>query len=246
MDFLTTNSINAPLLRSAFATIMAIVGICFGALLTKSAARRLNVFVYTAMGVLLLVTVLDILPDAKHGLTWAEFAAGVASGVALFWLVGKYIYHICPSCALHTFDEAALHRLGQTAFLFMIALGIHATMDGLAVVVGDEVTGRPNLAVFFAVAIHKLPEGMALVLLLLGAGYSPKKAFWWSCGIESLTELGALAGVLWLRNLPQEWLSLIFAHVGGGFLYLVGTTLNSFNAITSRKEAHAHSGDHTH
>lgn len=246
MEIFASNSITAPLLRSGIATIMAIVGICFGALLTKAAARQLNILVYSAMGVLLLVTVLDILPDAKRGLSWGMFALGVASGIALFWLIGKYIYHICPACAAHTFDEAALHRLGQTAFLFMTALGIHATMDGLAVVVGDEVTGHANIGVFFAVALHKLPEGMALVLLLIGAGYDRLKALWWSCGIEALTELGALIGVLCLRNLPPAYLSLVFAHVGGGFLYLVGTTLNSFGVMRSQEPAHAHGGDNAH
>jgi ZIP family zinc transporter len=229
------STISLPLYRTAFATLIAYVGIVIGILLTKTAARQLNLLVYSAMGVLLLVTVLDILPEAKHGLSWLSFVLSVGSGVMLFWLIGKYVYHICPSCAIHTFDDAALNRLGQTAFLFMIALGIHATMDGLAVIVGDDISGHANVAVLAAVAIHKLPEGMALSLLLIGAGYSPMKALLWSLGIEGLTEIGALAGVLALRDVPKQWLALIFAHVGGGFLYLVGTTLNSFNAAKERE-----------
>jgi ZIP family zinc transporter len=234
MDFFHDSSVTAPLMRSTVATLMAILGGGFGALLTKTAARRLNVLVYTAMGILLLVTVGDILPDAKSALGWPAFFAGVSSGMLLFYLVSKYIYHICPSCAIHAFDDAALQRLGQTAILFMVALAIHATMDGLAVVVGDQLVGGANIGVFVAVSVHKLPEGMALALLLIGAGYGTARAFWLTVLIEMTTEIGALGGVLFLRNLPPEWLGIVFAHVGGGFLYLVGTTLNSFRLAHPR------------
>jgi len=219
---------------------MAIIGGGLGAGLTKGSERRLNILVYTAMGVLLLVTVGDILPDAKADLTWPEFLLGAASGMVLFWAVSKYIYHICPACAVHTFDNAALARLGQTAVLFMVALGIHATMDGLAVVIGDEIAGRANIGVLVAVSIHKLPEGMALVLLLIGAGYTRTRAFWLTVGIEMMTEFGALVGVLFLRGLPPVWLGIIFAHVGGGFLYLVGTTLNSFRILAPHSHNNVH------
>jgi zinc transporter, ZIP family len=242
MDLIHNTSVAAPFLRTTIATFMAVVGGGLGAVLTRGAERRLNVLVYTAMGILLLVTVGDILPDAKADLTWPEFLLGALSGMALFWAVSKYIYHICPACAIHTFDNAALARLGQTAVLFMVALGIHATMDGLAVVIGDEIAGRANLGVLFAVSIHKLPEGMALALLLIGAGYSRSRAFWLTVGIEMMTEFGALGGVLFLRGLPPVWLGIIFAHVGGGFLYLVGTTLNSFRLLAP----HAHKSGQEH
>jgi ZIP family zinc transporter len=242
MSFLHDPSITGPLIRTTIATLMAIAGGGLGAVLTRGAERRLNILVYTAMGILLLVTVGDILPDAKRELTWEQFVLGAASGMALFWVVSKYIYHICPACAIHTFDNAALQRLGQTAVLFMVALGIHATMDGLAVVVGDEIAGHANLGVLFAVTVHKLPEGMALALLLIGAGYTRTRAFWLTVGIELMTEVGALGGVLFLRGLPPVWLGIIFAHVGGGFLYLVGTTLNSFRVLAP----HMHEKEREH
>ncbi len=169
---LSSNYVEPLILRTTLATVSAIVGGVIGAVLSKGAARRLNVLVYTAMGILLLVTVLDILPEAKSELSWPIFLVSAASGFALFWLIGKYVYHLCPACAIHTFDAAAIQRLGQTITLFMVALGIHSTMDGLAVVIGDEITGQANMAVLLAVTIHKLPEGMALALLLIGSGYS--------------------------------------------------------------------------
>ena len=216
------------LLRSTVATLIAYVGGGIGVWLGSVAASKLRVLVYAAMGALLAVTVFDVLPDAKELLTWPEFLLACASGYALLWLIGKYVYHLCPACAVGAFDKATTERLGQSVLLLMIALGLHSAMDGIAVVVGDEIAGRPNFALLFAVSFHKLPEGLALALLLLGAGYTRSKAFWLTVAIESATEAGALLGLLELRRVPLLILGLIFANVGGGFVYLIASTLGLF------------------
>src|SRR5579862_6509520 len=161
---------SAVLVRTTVATLMAFLGGAVGVTLGKLAARRLNLMVDAATGALLAVTVCDVLPDAKQLLPWPQFGLAVASGYLMFWLIGKYVYHLCPSCAIAHFDEATMQRLAQSAALLMIALGIHSTMDGIAVVVGDRISRHPNLGVLFAVSLHKLPEGLALALLLIGAG----------------------------------------------------------------------------
>ncbi len=212
------------LLRTTVATLLAFAGGAVG-VAVSGAERHLRTWVYAAMGALLAVTCFDVLPDAKALLSWPAFLLAAASGAFLFFLVGHYIAHICPSCALDAFDDAALQRLSQSVVLLMVALGLHSAMDGIAVVVGDTLTGRANVAVLLAVGLHKVPEGMALALLLRGAGFAPRRALLCTCGIESATELGGLVGVLCLRHAPLHTLGLVFAHVGGGFLYLVGSTL---------------------
>ncbi len=216
------------LLRSTLATLIAFVGGGMGALLGAGAARRLRLLVYAAMGVLLAVTVFDVLPDAKDLLTWPEFLGASASGFVLFWAVGKYVYHLCPACSVGAFDQATTEKLSRSVLLLSVALALHSAMDGIAVVVGDRIAGHPNFALLFAVSFHKLPEGLALALLLIGAGYGRRKAFWMTAAIESATEAGALLGLFALRHASLLLLGLIFANVGGGFIYLIASTLGLF------------------
>ena len=216
------------LLRSTIATLAAFLGGGLGALLGGAAAQRLQALVYAAMGALLAVTAFDVLPDAKNLLTWPEFLLAGASGYGLFWLVGKYVAHICPACAIGAFDPVTTTRLGQTTTLLMIALSLHSAMDGVAVVVGDRMAVHPNLALLCAVSFHKLPEGLALALLLIGGGYSRGAAFGWTIAVESMTEVGALGGILGLGHAPTLVLGLVFAHIGGGFVYLIGSVLGAF------------------
>jgi zinc transporter ZupT len=223
------------LMRVTVATLVAFTGGAVGAALGGLALRRLRILVYAAMAMLLFVTLFDVLPDAKALLTWPEFVLAGASGFALFWLLGKYVYHVCPACAISAFDTAD-SRLRPTVALLMTALSIHSTMDGLAVAVGDAVAGHPNILLLVGISIHKLPEGLALVLLLIGAGYSRSTAFLYTVAIESTTMLGGLIGIFGLHHVSLLVLGLIFAHVGGGFVYLILSTTGLFT-LRSRAEA---------
>ncbi len=161
-------------------------------------------------------------------MSWPIFLTAATSGYLLFWWVGKYVYHICPACAVSVFDEKTTPRLQQTAVLLLIALGIHSTMDGLAVVIGDKIANHADAAILFALSFHKFPEGLALALLLIGAGYSRRRALLWTLAIQATTELGGLFGVYILKLAPDFLLSLIFAHVGGNFLYLIRSAFGAF------------------
>ena len=225
------------LMRTLLATVVAWLGGVLGISVGAAGRQRLNVLVYAAMGVLLAVTFFDILPDAKHLLTWPLFLAGVASGYALFYVIGRYVYKICPSCAISAFDRETTRRLEQSVILLTIALTIHSTMDGLAVVVADRLSASATTGILFAVSFHKLPEGMALALLLLGAGYSRRRALWTTIGVESMTELGGLFGLLAIHHASLVVLGFLFAHVGGGFLYLASNTLSAFVGPEERRSS---------
>lgn len=213
------------LLRTTIATLVAFGGGTLGIGLGRVAPRRLNLLVYLALGGLLAITLGDVLPDTKSLLSWPAFGLAVGSGFVLFWMLTRYVSPICPACAFSAFDPATGAKMGRTVTLLLLALSLHCAMDGLAVVIGDTITGHPNLFLLLAVSLHKLPEGLALALLLLGAGYSRRSALLWTLAVESLTEVGALIGIFGLRHVAPFWLGLVFAHVGGGFLYLVTSAL---------------------
>jgi zinc transporter ZupT len=59
-------------------------------------------------------------------------------------------------------------------------------------VFGDNLLGHPDFSLRVGISMHKLPEG--LVLLLLGAGYERKKAIAWARGVENMTIVRGLIG----------------------------------------------------
>src|ERR1700732_4773354 len=186
-------SLQSVILPPAVATLLPFAGVALGVALRKIALHRLSLLVAAAMGTLLAVTLFDVLPDAKQFLKWPTLLLACASGYLLFWMVGKYVYHVGPACAVNDLEQAN-PQLEQTAVMLMVALGLHCTMDGLGIALGDNLLGHPDVGLVAGISIHKIPEGLALILLLLGAGIDRKKAIIWALGVESLTVAGGVLG----------------------------------------------------
>jgi zinc and cadmium transporter len=189
--------------------------------------RRLCALISLGAGTLLGVTLFGILPETLENLRWWELVLAFGSGYYLFFLITKYVYHVCPACAASHFDEATTHRFSEIATGMIVALAIHCTVDGLAMAAGHEAhasvsgTGRViDFSLVLAVCVHKVPEGLALGALLLGAGFSRAGALFRVAAVESTTLLGGIAGLLFLRNVSEVWLAVLLAHAGGGFIFL--------------------------
>jgi ZIP family zinc transporter/zinc and cadmium transporter len=214
------------LLRTMVATLVAVAGGGLGILAAGGAKNKLAALVGLASGALLAITVVSLLPEAAHDLPPHLLVMSVAVGYSLFYLVGKYVYPVCPACAEHEM-EARLekpHSLSKTALLLGVALSLHAVADGIAVASSETAVmngGNESLPMLIAISLHKLPEGLALVTLLLSAGIGRGAAFWATALVESMTLLGGYLGQLSFIPASPLALGLLTAHLAGSFLYLV-------------------------
>jgi ZIP family zinc transporter len=203
---------------------LAVAGGVISALLGLS-HQRLCALISLAAGTLLGVTLFSILPESWAAMRAWELAAAVASGYAVFHLLSRYVYHVCPACAASHFDEATTHRFAEIATALIVALAVHSTLDGLALAAGHAARQESlDLTMLLAVCVHKLPEGLALGALLLGAGFRRGGAIGWVAAVESTTVIGGLLGLVLLPRISVAehwfWLYAVLAHVGGGFIYL--------------------------
>jgi ZIP family zinc transporter/zinc and cadmium transporter len=204
---------------SAYA--LALVGGATGALL-RLAHKPLCALISFAAGTLLGVTLFAIVPESLDNSSWWAVALAAATGYALFFLISKYVHHVCPACAASHFDEDATRHFSQIATALIVALAIHSTTDGLALGIGREIHAATaaKWSLYLALCIHKVPEGLALGSLLIGAGFQRAPVLAWVAAVEATTLLGGAIGFFFLANASLFWLGLIMAHVGGGFLYL--------------------------
>jgi zinc transporter ZupT len=183
--------------------------------------KQLCALISFAAGTLLGVTFFAILPESSGTEWWAVLLAA-ATGYALFYFISKHLHHVCPACAASHFDTDAARHFSEIATGLIIALAIHSTTDGVALGIQRE-TSTPEATewtLFVALCIHKIPEGLALGSLLIGAGLHRGAALGWVATVEASTLLGGVIGYFFLTNISTLWLSLIMAHVGGGFIYL--------------------------
>jgi ZIP family zinc transporter len=232
------HSLEVVFLHPAVATLFAFAGVALGVALRNITLHRLSLLVAAAMGTLLAVTLFDVLPDAKQFLTWPTLLLACASGYLLLWIVGKYVYHVCPACAVSDLEQAS-PQLAQTSTMLMVALGLHCIMDGLGIAFGDNLFGHPDVGLVVGISVHKIPEGLALILLLLGAGIERKKAIKWALGVESMTIAGGVIGFDLVNSTSTFWLGILFAHVGGGFVYMVASSAKGILGQHTEKPRYA-------
>lgn len=126
-------------------------------------------------GMMLSASVFNLIFEGVKRAGYTTVAAGIALGGVFFWLAETRIGHSDPSF---------FHLRGVPArrmFLLIGALFIHSFAEGIAVGVGFG-SGDRSLAVLLsvAIAIHNIPEGLAVSLPLAAEGFSGWACIGWS------------------------------------------------------------------
>jgi zinc and cadmium transporter len=165
-----------------------------------------------AVGTLLGVALLVLLPEALTQLSPKSVLGSLLAGIMLFFLLEKLV--LWRHC--HTHDCEA-H--GMAAPMVIVGDAFHNFLDG--VVIGTAVrTSIPlGVSTALAVATHEIPQELGDMAILLHAGYSRRKALVLNLVSGASAVLGAIVAVLaleWLPHINQYVLSIAAA----GFLYV--------------------------
>lgn len=210
-------------LRALIAIIAAGVGGLLGMGKDRVSHKVLCSLVSLAAGALLAVTAVHIVPETFEIAGVFPAILSLTAGTLIFAGIGRFVYFVCPACAASAVEhESGYLRLG---FLLIVAMGIHSTVDGLAISAGSEVMSTIGLLILVAVSYHKIPEGLALVSVARLAGYSRAKALVTTLLVELTTALGAFIGLVFLHGLNRFWLGITLGLVAGSFIYTVGFAL---------------------
>ncbi|MDP8982558.1 MAG: ZIP family metal transporter [Acidobacteriota bacterium] len=179
-------------------------------------ARRVVPF---SGGVVVGVALFWMLPEIAADSGWLWAAAGVTAGFALLWSVDKFLYPVCPACA-HSHDHHQCNaQLHGFAVPLIVASGVHSMMDGWALTIAQGQVGL-KAAFTVGIAMHKLPEGLALGVLLLAALGSAWRAAVAITAVQSMMLVGAAAALYAGPHLNRQWMSGILAAAAGAFVYL--------------------------
>ncbi len=205
---------------SLLAAFIGIAGACVGAYLPV-AHGRMRVFVPVSGAILIAVSLFSILPEMAGEEGWLR--AGVLYGIgwSLLYFVDRYVHPVCPSCS-HDHDhghcDVELHGFSVP---LIIATAIHAFIDGWGMTVAQQAGAGSMRATFpLAVLVHKIPEGLALGVMLRASLRSRGAAAGWGAAAELSTIWGALVAISVLPGASATWAHDLLACAGGTFLYL--------------------------
>lgn len=139
-------------------------------LFTDSLRTRLVPWLVSyAVGALLGVALLALLPEALRLLPAATVLGTLLAGILVFFVLEKLV--LLRHC--HT-DECEIH--GATATLVIIGDAFHNFLDG-AIICAAVLTSVPlGINTAIAVAAHEIPQEVGDVAILLASGYSRTRA----------------------------------------------------------------------
>ena len=138
-----------------------------------------------AVGTLLGVALLDVLPEALETLKPPVVFGTLLAGIIVFFSFEKFLllrhcHH--DHCDVHT----------AAAPLILIGDGFHNFVDGAVIAAATYVSVPLGVTTAIAVATHEIPQEVGDFAILLASGYSRLRALW----LNVLSGLSAIGGVL--------------------------------------------------
>lgn len=212
----TFSGIAAP----ALATAVGLGGAAVGVWLTN-AHRRVRLAAPLSAGVLLGVALFGLAPELALEAGWTATALLFAAGFLLLFAVDRWAYPVCPACS-HDHDHAACStEFHGFALPLIAAASAHSFMDGWSVAATQLAAPLGlRVAVPLAIALHKLPEGIALGGMLRASVKSRPGALGWCAVAEGTTLLGGAAGLWMAPRLGSGWITYPVGVTAGWLFYL--------------------------
>ena len=188
--------------------------IASGILLIKDSARAKLVpwLVSYAVGALLGVSMLALLPEALERLPANQVFATLLGGILLFFVLEKLV--LWRHCHIH---DCEVHE--SSVFPVLIGDAFHNFVDG-AVVAAAVMTSVPlGLSTAVAVAAHEIPQEVGDFAILLHAGYSRGRALLLNVLSSAASAAGAIAAFVAFDILPRM-LPYFLVLAAASFLYV--------------------------
>ena len=147
----------------------------------------LKYFVALGAGFMLAATLLRMLPESLKLSSQAPLLI-----VAGYFLVHFFEHTIAPHFHFgeEVHDDVMINpAMSVTA---LVGLSTHTFFDGVSIASGFLVSVPLGLLIFFAVALHKIPEGFTVASIALASGRGPRGALTASFILAGATIAGAL------------------------------------------------------
>ena len=175
-------------------------------------ARLIPWLVSYAVGALLGVSMLAILPNALDSLPASRVFGTLLLGILAFFVLEKLV--LWRHCHIH---DCEVHD--GSVFPVLIGDAFHNFVDG-AVIAAAVMTSVPlGISTALAVAAHEIPQEVGDFAILLHAGYSRRRALLLNVTSGLASALAAIVALVALNQVPII-LPYCLALAAASFLYV--------------------------
>ncbi|MCU6667036.1 MAG: zinc transporter ZupT [Silvania sp.] len=188
---------SVPLTLTILAGAATFIGAILGVLGQKPSNRLLAFSLGFAAGIMLLISLMEMLPAAlgTEGMSPVLGYGMFVVGLLGYFALDRMLPHAHPQDLMQK-GAQPLPNLKRTALLLTLGISLHNFPEGVATYVTASNNLELGFGIALAVALHNIPEGLAVAGPIYAATGSKRKAVFWA-GISGMAEI--LGGVLaWL------------------------------------------------
>ncbi len=204
-----------------------IIGSLIGVIKKPSKRFMYNLLAFAA-GIMLAISLMDLIPEGIEFSGVLVCAVGVGVGALVMYFLDRLIPHIHPElCRPENGRE-----LEKVALFIIIGIFLHNLPEGMAIAAGYvSGEGMAGITIAIAIAIHNIPEGVATAAPYYQATGKRLKAFLLSASTALPVVIGFLIAQFLFAEIPELFLGLLFGVTAGIMIYICADELipASFN-----------------
>ncbi|EGT5661582.1 zinc transporter ZupT [Cronobacter dublinensis] len=211
---------SVPLILTLLAGGATFIGAVLGVLGQKPSNRLLAFSLGFAAGIMLLISLMEMLPAAlnEEGMSPVLGYGMFIVGLLGYFALDRLLPHAHPQDLVdpHTAHRHSRGSLRRTALLLTLGISLHNFPEGVATYVTASNNLELGFGIALAVALHNIPEGLAVAGPVYAATGSRRKAVIWA-GVSGMAEIlgGVLAWLILGTMVSPVVMAAIMAAVAG-------------------------------
>lgn len=206
-------------LITSFAGLSTMLGTLIIFLKNKNQDKIIAASLSFAAGVMICVSLLDLIPEAielltstfKNFISILIFMIFFCIGVLSSMTIDKYM----PENKEH---NSKLFRVG---LISMLAIVLHNIPEGIATFMASSMDKSLGISLALAIAMHNVPEGISIAVPIYYSTKDKRKSFLYTF-ISALSEpFGALLAFLFLKNFINDiFMGILFSLIAGIMIHI--------------------------
>lgn len=198
--------------------IASLIGAAFGFVFRELPHKWNDTILGYCAGIMLAASTIGlIVPAFEMGTQWWWVAVGVMMGAFVLNLLDLVTPHLHHLTGLDPEEHTNNSTLSRV-LLFVMAIALHKLPEGMAVGVSLS-PSTTDWSVAIGIALQNVPEGMVVIAPLIVAGVSKWRTLFISLAIGLLEVVGVWMGYV-LGTASATMLPIMLGFAGGAMLYV--------------------------